>query len=94
MRLLLSFAGLIAMTVVASAAQQASTSFASPCSLDRMPVYRPELSRIERMPVMRPDTLKLERMPIVRTFFCATERRLAPADTDFGVWPLKPLPRR
>jgi hypothetical protein len=81
MRLLLPLCGLFAYVVMSPAAQRTNPVLTGRCSLDRMPVYRPDLSRIERMPILRPDTLKIEKMPIVRAF-CTTNFRLAPTDTN------------
>lgn len=89
MRLLLPFVGLLALNVIAPAVLQTRLSPARPCFVDRMPVDKPDLSRIEHMPVMRPDTLKLEKMPVRRTF-CAPEHSVAPTDTSLDE--LQPLP--
>jgi len=74
MRQLLLIGGLIPYVLMRSAAQGTTSPPAEKCSMDRMPVYRPDLSRVERMPTLRPDTLRLERMPILRGLCSETPR--------------------
>ena len=75
MRLWLPLGGLFAYFVMTPG---------TPCSVDRMPVYRPVLARIERMPILRPDSLRVERMPIARPL-CSTDPVSELKDTVRGL---------
>jgi hypothetical protein len=50
---------------------------------DRMPVYRPDTTRVERMPIQRPDMRTIERMPVAR-MRCDSHAERAPRDTTGG----------